>query len=83
MDVTIEIITVIGVVLAVPFLILPCIVWVVGSAIAFLAIGSSATRTGGSNRCWSAPLTLTGIGGLVTFGVGAAGFGAVLRAYLA
>ncbi|WP_424018792.1 hypothetical protein ACOZ4N_04770 [Halorientalis pallida] len=65
------------------------LVWGVGSAIAFLAI---ADRLVDADDGWLKPLllagalngglTLTGIGGLVAFCIGAAGFGAVLRDYL-
>ena len=81
-------ITVVGLVLAVPLLILAYVVWAVGSAIAFLAIGD---RFVGHEDGWTKALlvaagingllTLTGIGGIVSFCVGAAGFGAVLRSY--
>ena len=83
------VITVIGILVAVPFLVLSYVVWAVGSAIAFLAVGD---RLVGHEDGWTKPLlvgagingllTLTGIGGLVSFCVGAAGFGAVLRSYL-
>ncbi|WP_433633285.1 hypothetical protein [Halomicrococcus sp. NG-SE-24] len=84
------VITIIGIVVAIPFLLLVWVVWAVGSAIGFLAI---ADRLVGHEDGWTKPLlvgagingllTLTGIGGLVSVCVGAAGFGAVLRAYLA
>ena len=83
------VITVIGVVLAIPLAVLAYLVWAVGAAIAILAIGD---RLVGHRDGWSKPLfigaaingglTLTGIGGLLTFAIGAAGFGAVLRGYL-
>ena len=83
------VLTVIGIVLAIPLAVLAYIVWAVGAAIAFLAIGD---RLVGHQEGWTKPLlvgsaingglTLTGIGGLVTFAIGAAGFGAVLRGYL-
>jgi hypothetical protein len=63
--------------------------WAVGASIAFLAVGD---RLVGHEDGWTKPLlvgaaingglTLTGIGGIVTFGIGAAGFGAVLRDFL-
>lgn len=65
------------------------LVWGVGSAIAFLTVAERLVDTGDG---WLKPLvvagalngglTLTGIGGLVAFCIGAAGFGAVLREYL-
>ncbi|WP_370518596.1 hypothetical protein [Natronomonas sp. CBA1123] len=82
-------ITIIGIVVAIPFALLSYLVWAVGAAIAFLAIGD---RLVGHEDGWPKPLlvgaaingalTLTGVGSIVTFGIGAAGFGAVLRAYL-
>ena len=82
-------ITIVGIVVAIPLMIASWVLWAVGSAIAFLAI---ADRIVGHEDGWTTPvlvaaglnglLTLTGIGGLVSFAVGAAGFGAVLRAYL-
>jgi hypothetical protein len=82
-------ITIIGIVVALPLLLLSYLVWAVGASIAFLAIGD---RLVGHDDGWTKPLlvaagingalTLTGIGGIVAFGVGAAGFGAVLRDYL-
>ena len=82
-------ITIIGIVVALPLLLLSYLVWAVGASIAFLAIGD---RLVGHEDGWTKPLlvaagingalTLTGIGGIVAFGVGAAGFGAVLRDYL-
>jgi len=83
------VLTIVGIVLAAPLALLAYLVWAVGASIAFLAI---ADRLVGHESGWTKPLligaglngllTLTGIGGLVTFGFGAAGFGAVLRGYL-
>jgi hypothetical protein len=80
------VVTLIGILLAVPLLLVAYLVWAVGSAIAFLAV---AERLVGREDGWLTPLllaaafagglTLTGAGGLIAFGVGAAGFGAVLR----
>lgn len=82
-------ITIVGIVVAIPLMIVSWILWAVGSAIGFLAI---ADRLVGHEDGWTVPLlvaaglngllALTGIGGLVSFAVGAAGFGAVLRSYL-
>lgn len=79
-------ITIIGILLALPLVIVAYVVWAVGSAIAYLAIGD---RLVGHEDGWLKPLlvgagingvlALTGVGGLVAFGIGAAGFGAVLR----
>ena len=65
------------------------LVWAVGASIAYLAIGE---RLVGGDGSWAKPLlvgasingllTLTGIGSILTFAIGAAGFGAVLRDYL-
>jgi len=77
--------TIIGILIAVPLAILAGIIWAVGASIGFLAIGE---RLVGREDGWLKPLlvgaaingglALTGIGGLVSFAVGAAGFGAVL-----
>lgn len=82
-------ITIIGILIVIPLAILSYVVWAVGSAVAFLAIGE---RLVGREDGWTKPLlvgagingllTITGIGGLVSFAVGAAGFGAVLRDWL-
>ncbi|MFB6308685.1 MAG: hypothetical protein ABEH35_05075 [Haloarculaceae archaeon] len=81
--------TVIGIVVALPLLALSYVVWAIGSAIAFLAI---ADRLVGHEDGWARPLlvgagingllTVTGAGAIVSFCIGAAGFGAVLQAYL-
>jgi hypothetical protein len=82
-------VTIVGILVAVPLAILAGLVWAVGAAIGFLAI---ADRIVGRADGWAKPLlvasllnggaALTGVGGLVSFAVGAAGFGAVLRNYL-
>lgn len=79
-------ITIIGIFLAVPLVIVAYLLWAVGAAIAYLAI---ADRLVGREDGWLKPLlvaaglngalALTGVGGLVSLCVGAAGFGAVLR----
>jgi hypothetical protein len=83
------VITGIGILIAIPFALAAFLVWAVGAAIAFLAIGE---RLVGREDGWLRPLlvaagingalALTGIGGIVAFAVGAAGFGAVLRDWL-
>lgn len=82
-------ITIIGIIVALPLALLAYLVWAVGASIAFLAIGE---RLVGRDDGWAKPLlvgagingalTLTGVGGILTFAIGAAGFGAVLRDYL-
>lgn len=82
-------ITIVGIIVAIPLAILAYVIWAVGAAIAFLAIGD---RLVGHGDGWTKPLlvgaaingglTLTGIGGLLTFAIGAVGFGTVLRGYL-
>ncbi|ELZ28498.1 hypothetical protein C474_15369 [Halogeometricum pallidum JCM 14848] len=84
------VITLVGILLAIPLGLVAYVVWAVGAAIAFLAI---AARLVGREDGWTKPLlvaaglngalALTGVGGIVSFGIGAAGFGAVLRNWLA
>lgn len=83
------VITIVGILVAVPLAILAYLVWAVGAAVAFLAIGD---RLVGHEDGWVKPLVvgaaingglaLTGIGGIVSFAVGATGFGAVLKNWL-
>lgn len=79
-------ITIIGLPVAVALLVAAIVLWAVGAAIAFLAIADSLV---GHDHSWLVPLVLaagingglalTGVGGLVSFFVGAIGFGTVLR----
>jgi hypothetical protein len=81
--------TLVGLVVAVPLAVVTYLAWAVGSAVAFLAVGE---RLVGADDGWTRPLlvgagvngllALTGVGGLVSAVVGAAGFGAVVRPYL-
>lgn len=83
------VITIFGILLAIPLLLVLYVVWAVGAAIAFLAIGD---RLVGHEDGWAKPLlvaagvngvlTVTGVGSILTFAIGAAGFGTVLREYL-
>jgi len=83
------VLTIIGIFVVVPLAITAYVLWAVGSAIAFLLIGERIVDA----EDWKLPLlvgaaingalALTGIGGLVSFCIGAAGFGAVLRDLLA
>lgn len=80
------VLTIVGIIVAIPLAILAGLVWAVGAVIGFLAIGE---RLVGSEDGWLKPLVvgalingglaLTGIGGLVSFAIGAVGFGAVIR----
>ena len=80
------VITILGILLAIPLAIVLGLAWAAGASVAFLAI---AERFVGREDGWLKPLlvaalinggiTLTGIGGLVSFAVGAAGFGALIR----
>ncbi|ELY52431.1 hypothetical protein [Natronorubrum bangense] len=82
-------ITIIGILVALPLLLVVYLLWAIGSVIAYLAI---AERLIGRGDSWLKPLlvaaglngvlTLTGIGGLIAFCIGAAGFGTVLRSGL-
>jgi len=79
-------ITIVGVPVAVALLVLAIALWAIGAAIAFLAIADSLV---GHEDGWlvalvvaagiNGGLAITGIGGLVSFFVGAVGFGTVLR----
>lgn len=79
-------ITIVGIFVIVPLVLAAVVVWGIGAAIAYLAI---ADRLVGREEGWPKPLVvaaalngalaLTGIGGIVSFAIGAAGFGAVLR----
>ncbi|MCT9095512.1 hypothetical protein [Haloarchaeobius sp. HME9146] len=83
------VITIIGILFAIPLGIVVFVAWAIGAAIAYLAI---AERLVGLEDGWLKPLlvgaaingglALTGIGGIVSFCIGAAGFGAVLRNWL-
>lgn len=82
-------VTILGIPLAILLAIAAYLSWAAGAAVAFLAIGD---RLVGRRDGWTKPLlvgaavngalTLSGIGALLAFAVGAAGFGAVLRALL-
>lgn len=84
------VITIIGILVAVPLLLVAFVIWAVGAAVAYLAI---ADRIVGHEDGWLKPLLLaagisgalavTGIGGIIAFAVGATGFGAILRGWLA
>lgn len=80
------VVTIVGILLAIPFALLAALIWAVGAVVAYLAI---ADRLVGREDGWTKPLlvaaaingglTLTGLGGIVSFCIGAAGFGAVLK----
>lgn len=84
------VVTIIGIIVAIPLVLVAYLVWAVGAAIGYLAI---AERLVGRADGWLTPLlvaaaingalALTGIGGLISLCVGAAGFGIVLRDALA
>lgn len=80
-------ITVVGILLAIPLAVVAGIVWAIGAGIAYLAIGDGLV---GHEDGWTKPLVVgaalagglalvPGLGALVAFAIGAAGFGAVLR----
>lgn len=83
------VITLVGILIAIPVAIATYVLWAVGAVIAYLAI---ADRLIGHADGWLKPLllaaglngllTITGIGGLVSLAIGAAGFGTVLRLQL-
>jgi hypothetical protein len=81
--------TVVGIVVALPLVLVAYVVWAVGAAIAYLAV---ADRLVGHEDGWlkallvaatiNGALAATGVGGLVAVVVGITGFGAVLQPYL-
>lgn len=82
-------VTGIGILLAIPLLVIAYVVWAVGAAIAYLAI---ADRLVGHEEGWLKPvlvaaavsgaLAATGVGAILSFAIGAAGVGAVLGGWL-
>ncbi len=80
--------TIIGIVVALPLLLVAYVVWAVGAAVAYLAI---ADRLVGHEDGWVKPLLVaatingvlaaTGVGSILAVAIGIAGFGAVLRPY--
>jgi len=78
--------TVVGILVAVPLAIVLYFAWVVGAVIAYLAI---ADRFVSVEDDWvialvvaaalNGVLTVTGVGAVLSFGIGAAGFGTLLR----
>lgn len=83
------VLTVIGILVALPLVLVAFVVWAVGSAVAYLAIGEALV--GAEDALWkplavgaalNGLLALTGVGGVVAFCIGAAGFGAVLQNWL-
>lgn len=82
-------VTLIGIPLALLFALVVYLLWAVGATVAFLAIAAGLVDPSDG---WLKPLllgaalngglTLTGIGGIITFCIGAAGFGAVLSNWL-
>lgn len=80
------VITIFGILIAIPLILAAILIWSVGAAIAYLAI---ADRLVGHEDGWLKPLVigaaingglaLTGVGGILTFAIGATGFGAVLQ----
>ncbi len=83
------VISLIGIPFAILFVVAAYVLWAVGSAIAFLAIGDRLVDDQ-ENRLVplavgagiNGALVLTGVGGLVALCIGAAGFGAVVRRWL-
>jgi len=84
------VLTLVGILVALPLMLAAYLVWAVGATVAFLALSD---RLVGRDGSWLKPLVvaaglngglaLTGIGGLVSFVVGAVGVGCVLRDALA
>ena len=80
------VLTILGILVAIPLLLLAYLAWAVGATIAFLSIGD---RLVGREDGWTKPLlvaasingglALTGVGGIISFVIGAVGFGVVLE----
>lgn len=80
--------TIVGIVVALPLLLVAYVVWAVGAAVAYLGI---ADRLVGHEDGWLKPLLVaavingalaaTGVGSILALAIGIAGFGAVLRPY--
>lgn len=78
--------TIIGIVVVIPLVLLAFLAWAVGAAIVYLTIGDQLV---GHDDGWTKPLALGAaiagglslipLGGVVAFGVGTAGFSAVLK----
>jgi hypothetical protein len=81
------VITILGILVAIPLVLLAYAVWAVGATVAFLAIaerlvdreGDDWTRSLVVAAALNGGLVLTGAGGILAFCIGAAGFGAVLE----
>ncbi|OAQ52867.1 hypothetical protein HTG_11105 [Natrinema mahii] len=84
------VVTIVGIIVAIPLFLLAYLVWAVGGAIAYLAIADRLV--GRTDDEWlkrllvaaaiSGALAVTGVGGILAICIGAAGFGAVLQDYL-
>lgn len=85
------VLTVVGIFLAVPLLLVAYVLWAVGSAVAYLAIADRLVERDDEDDWLKALvvgagvnglLAATGVGGLISACIGAAGFGVVLRSRL-
>ncbi|WP_232702369.1 hypothetical protein [Halobacterium wangiae] len=83
------VLTIVGILVAIPLLLVAYVLWAAGAAVAYLAI---ADRLVGHEDGWlkallvaatiNGLLAATGVGAIVAVCIGIAGFGAVLRPYL-
>lgn len=79
--------TIVGILFLIPLVIVAYLVWAVGSALAFLAIGERLVGDRGRPAALlvgaliNGGLALTGIGGFISFCIGAAGFGTVIQGW--
>jgi hypothetical protein len=79
------VLSIVGILVVIPLVLVVYVLWAVGSTVAFLAIADRLVDRGDD---WLKPLlvaaaingglTLTGVGGILALAVGAAGFGAIL-----
>jgi uncharacterized membrane protein YGL010W len=81
------VITIVGILVVIPLILLAYVVWAVGAAVAFLAIAERFVDREGDDwgtallvaAALNGGLVLSGVGGILAFCIGAAGFGAVLE----
>jgi len=84
------VLTIVGIFVVIPLVLLAYVVWAVGATVTFLAIAERLVDREGDDwvqtllvaAALNGGLVLTGVGGILAFCIGAAGFGAVLEDHL-